>query len=308
MNKNLFLLRSLLFVPGHNEKLIDSAAKSIADALLFDLEDSVQPPSNKALARKLIVQKLENKKFKRFNKFVRLNDIQTEYFLQDVLELTRTCIDGFLLSKTNTKEDIIYLDNLLGSIERERGMPSNTFCIIPILESAQSIVNINEIAKSSTRIIALGFGSEDFVSDIKGVRDINTNISIDYPRKMVPIVARTNNLEAIDAAYIKVHDLEGLESHLSTGKVLGYSGMWVLHPKQNEMVNTIYSPTKQELDDSKEFLRLYNKANKLNKGVAIIEGKFVGPPLVTKSNDIIARSEMIQEKENLKHTKEWKKL
>lgn len=301
MNNDLIVLRSLMFVPGHNEKLIDSAAKSNADALLFDLEDSVQPPSNKPLARTLIVEKLKDKKFKRFYKFVRLNEIETEYFLQDVLQLTEAPIDGFLLSKTNTKEDIIYLDNLLTSIERERNIELNTFKIIPILESAASIVNINEIATASKRNIAIGFGSEDYVSDIKGVRDFDTNLSIEYPRSLVPIVARAHNLEAIDAAYIKVHDLEGLETHLNIGKTLGYSGMWVLHPKQNDAVNSVYSPTKQEYEDAKEFLRLYKEAQKLNKGVAIIEGKFVGPPLITKSNDIIARIELIEERENLKN-------
>jgi citrate lyase subunit beta/citryl-CoA lyase len=294
------VLRSLMFVPGHNEKLIDSACNSNADALLFDLEDSVQPPSNKPLARKLIIKKLEDKRFDHFYKFVRLNEIDSEYFLQDVLQLTHAPIDGFLLSKTNTEEDIIYLDHLLSSIERERGLEVGKFSIIPILESAASILNINEIATASKRNVALGFGSEDYVSDIKGVRDFNTKLSIQYPRSLVPIVARANKLEAIDAAYIKVHDLEGLEEHLDIGKILGYSGMWVLHPKQNDLVNKIYSPTKQEFEDAKEFLRLYKEAQRLNKGVAIIEGKFVGPPLITKSNDVISRMELIEKREKVK--------
>jgi citrate lyase subunit beta/citryl-CoA lyase len=294
MKNNLLLLRSMMFVPGHNEKHIESAAKCTADALIFDLEDSVQPSSNKALARTLIVKSLSDPKFNRFQKFVRLNEIETEFFLQDVLQVTEANIDGFLLSKTNTKEDVQYLDNLLTSIERERNLEIGKFSIIPILESALSIVNINEIATCSSRIIALGFGSEDYVSDIQGVRDFNTNISISFPRSLVPIVARAHKMEAIDAAYIKVHDLDGLEKHLETGKILGYSGMWVLHPKQNDMVNEVFSPTTQEYKDSKNFLRLYAEAHKINKGVAIIEGKFVGPPLITKSNDIIAKVKLIE--------------
>lgn len=285
-----------MFVPGHNEKLIESSAKCTADALIFDLEDSVQPSSNKALARKLIVKSLSDSKFNRFQKFVRLNEIETEYFLQDILQVTEANIDGFLLSKTNTKEEIQYLDNLLTSIERERNLEIGKFSIIPILESALSIVNINEIATSSSRIIALGFGSEDYVSDIQGVRDFDTNISISYPRSLVPIVARAHKMEAIDAAYIKVHDLEGLEKHLETGKILGYSGMWVLHPKQNDLVNKVFSPTTQEYEDSQDFLRLYSEVQKINKGVAIIEGKFVGPPLITKSKNIIARVELIEKR------------
>ena len=294
MKNNLLLLRSLMFVPGHNKRLIESSAKSTADALIFDLEDSVQPFTNKDLARKLIVKSLSDSKFNRFQKFVRLNEIETEFFLQDVLQVTEANIDGFLLSKTNTKEDIQYLDNLLTSIERERNLEIGKFSIIPILESAQSIVNINEIASCSSRIIALGFGSEDYVSDIQGVRDFDTNISISFPRSLVPIVSRAHKMEAIDAAYIKVHDLEGLEKHTEIGKILGYGGMWVLHPKQNDIVNQVFSPTNQEYEDAKIFLRLYAEAQKINKGVAIIDGKFVGPPLITKSNDIIARVELIE--------------
>lgn len=299
MKGKLQLLRSMMFVPGHNEKLIDSAAKSDADVLIFDLEDSVQPSSNKIIAREVIIKRSKEKQFDHFQKFVRLNEIETEFFLQDVLQVTEGNIDGFLLSKTNTKEDVQYLDNLLTSIEKERGLDMGKFSIIPILESAQSIVNINEIAVSSNRIIALGFGSEDYVSDIKGVRDFQTNLSITFPRQLVPIVARAHGLEAIDAAYIKVHDLAGLENHLEIGKILGYGGMWILHPKQNELANRAFSPTEQEYKDSVEFLRLYEEAKKINKGVAIIEGKFVGPPLITKSKDMIARYEMIQERKQL---------
>lgn len=296
MKGNIHLLRSMMFVPGHNEKLMESAAKSTADALIFDLEDSVQPASNKLIARKIIAEKTNEEKFDRFRKFVRLNEIETEFFLQDVLQVTHGKIDGFLLSKTNTKEDIQYLDSLLTSIEKERQLPVGKFSIIPILESAQSIVNINEIAISSKRIIALGFGSEDYVSDIQGIRDFETNLSISFPRSLVSIVARANGLEAIDAAYIKVHDLEGLERHLQIGKILGYGGMWILHPKQNELANRIFSPTEKEYADAVEFLRLYEEAKKINKGVAIIEGKFVGPPLITKSKDIIARVELINKR------------
>jgi len=297
MSKAMKLIRSLQFVPGHNQKLIDSASNSSADYLLFDLEDSVQPAENKIKARKVIIENLKDSRFDKFEKYIRLNEIETEFFLQDVLQLTTASVQGFLLSKTNKADDVKYLASLLSSIEIERGIEPNTFRILPILESAQSIVNINEIAQASSRIVALGFGSEDYVSDLQGVRDFDSNKSINYARELVPIVARAHGLEAIDAAYIKVHDLKGLAIHTNEGKVLGYSGMWVLHPKQNENVNATYSPTIEEFEESKEFLRLYEAANKINKGVAIIEGKFVGPPLITKANDIIQKMEMIKKKD-----------
>jgi citrate lyase subunit beta/citryl-CoA lyase len=289
------LLRSLQFVPGNNLRLINSAKKSNADMLIFDLEDSVQPENNKILARDIIKKNLKNRDFDKYLKFVRLNEISTKFFLQDVIELAQAPIDGFLLSKTNTADDVKYLHSLLDSLEIE-GKIKRQINIIPILESALSIVNINEIAVASDRIIALGYGSEDFVSDIQGVRDFHTNVSIDYGRKLVPIVARARGLEAIDAAYIHVHDLEKLEVHVNEGKILGYSGMWVLHPKQNEIVNRVYSPTEQEYNEAIEFLELYEEAKRQNKGVAIVNGKFVGPPLVTKANEIIRKMELIKSK------------
>lgn len=276
-----------MFVPGHNEKLLKSASKSTADAILFDVEDSVQPPANKLIARKLVVEYSHMEEYDRFSKFVRLNEINTEFFLQDVIQLTEAKIDGFLLSKTDTPENVIYLDNLLTSLERDRKLPQGHFKIIPILETTKSIVNVKEISKSSNRIIAIGFGSEDFVSDLQGIRDFDTNVSLFTPRSYVAIVARSFGLEAIDAAYIKIHDLEGLEKHLEVGKTLGYGGMWILHPKQNSLANLKYAPTKEEYEEAKSTLLLYDEAIKQNKGVAIINGKFIGPPLVIKANSII---------------------
>jgi citrate lyase subunit beta / citryl-CoA lyase len=293
MNEKQYLMRSLMFVPGHNEKLLNSAAKSDADVLLLDIEDSV-PPLNKPLARSIIKLYVEQKTFPNHPVFVRLNELSSGYLLQDVLELAIDAIDGFLLSKTNTTQDVEFLDRLLSEIEITSGFQLGKFKIIPILETAASIINANEIAKTSKRIIAIGFGSEDFVSDLGGIRDFDTNVSIFSPRTWVAMVARTHHIIPIDAAYIKVHDLEGLEAHLKVGKTLGYEGMWILHPKQNELSNTYYSPTVSEINEAYEILELSKEANNISKGVAIINGKFIGPPLVVKANNIIKRMELIE--------------
>jgi citrate lyase subunit beta / citryl-CoA lyase len=203
-----------------------------------------------------------------------------------------------LLSKTNTESDVVFLDKLLETIELEKGFSVGKFKIIPILETAASIINSNEIAKSSNRIVSIGFGSEDFVSDIEGIRDFDTNMSINCPRAWLAMVARANKLIPIDAAYIKVHDLIGLEEHLKIGRTFGYAGMWVLHPKQNEIVNKYYSPTVDEIEEAYEILELAAEANSQNKGVAIINGKFIGPPLVLKAKNIIRKKELIDLRNN----------
>jgi citrate lyase subunit beta/citryl-CoA lyase len=299
MYKEQFIMRSLMFVPGHNEKLLQSAANSTADVLLLDVEDSVLPAENKKDARKIIKSYVQNGTFSKHRVFVRINEIKSGFLLQDILQLTIEGITGFLLSKTNSASDIVFLDKLLETIELERELQVGYFKLIPILETAASIINANEIAQSSERIIAIGFGSEDFVSDIEGIRDFDSNTSIFSPRAWVAMVARMHNLIPIDAAYIKVHDSEGLEAHLKVGRTFGYAGMWVLHPSQIELVNRYYSPSKVEIEEAQEILSLAEEANKLGKGVAIINGKFIGPPLVVKANKIIARVKLIELKRRL---------
>lgn len=295
MEKEKYLMRSLMFVPGHNEKLIQSAAKSDADVILLDVEDSVMPYSNKQIARETIKKYVSDGTFKNFDVFIRINELASGLLLQDILQCTIEGVTGFLFSKTYTKYDIVFLDKLLESIERERGFPVGKFKIIPILETASSIVYADEIATSSKRVVAIGFGSEDFVSDIEGIRDFGANTSIYSPRAWVAMVARTHNLIPIDAAYIHVHDLPGLEEHLKVGKTLGYAGMWILHPKQNELANKYFAPTPEEIKEAYDILELSKEAERAGKGVAIINGKFIGPPFVVKANRIIERVKLIEQ-------------
>lgn len=285
--------KSLLFVPGHNKDFHIKSSKSNADCILLDLEDSVYPENNKLLARKIILESLNENLFKNHKVFIRINDQTSDYFFQDVSQLSSDMIDGFLLPKTQTAGDVIFFDKLLSIIERDKNLEIGKLKIIPILETAQSIVNADEIAKSSTRIIALGFGSEDFVSDISGIRDFGEDNSIFYPRAKVAIVARANDLIPIDAAYINVHDNLGIEKHLTKGKTLGYEAMWVLNPKQVDIVNRFYSPADEEIANAKKILNLYEQAGANNQGVAIIDGVFIGPPLVIKAKKILERAKLL---------------
>lgn len=292
MKRNTLLMRTLMFVPGHNHKLQQSAAKSDADVILLDIEDSVHP-IDKQLARDTIKQSVSEGLFGNTPVYIRLNDRQSGFHLQDVIQTAIPGITGFLYPKTDTAADILFFDKFLETVELEKSIPVGTFKVIPILETASSVVNANEIAKSSERIVAIGFGSEDFVSDIEGIRDFEEAQSIFTPRAWVAMVARANNLVPIDAAYIKIHDDEGLEKHVLMGKKLGYAGMWTIHPKQNACPNRHYAPSQEEIDQAREILRLNDEAQKLRKGVAIINGSFIGPPLVVKANYVLERANLI---------------
>jgi len=290
------VMRSLMFVPGHNERLLASAAKSEADVLLLDLEDSVQPEYNKALARQTILEWVLAGKFANYHIFPRVNDRESGHLLNDVYTLTVDGIDGFMYPKSKKGDDIYFFDKLLETIEYEKKIPIGTFKIIPLIETAAAVLNAQDICRASKRVIAIAFGCEDFVSDLEGLHDPEGQ-SIYVPRALIALAARANGIIPIDTVHINVHDLEDLEKNLILAKNLGFEGMLVLHPKEIELVHKYFSPTEEEYKNAVEMLNLFEESQKENKGVAIKDGKFIGPPLVIAAKKIIHRANLIKNRQ-----------
>ena len=288
-----YLMRSLMFVPGHNERLLNSASRSQADVLLLDLEDSVRPEFNKQIARDTIEKYVTAGKFKNYHVFPRVNDRESGFLLKDVHQLTIPGVTGFMYPKAHTGEDIYFFDKLLETIEYEKGITLGTFKIIALIETTAGVLNAQDICKASDRVVALAFGCEDFVTDLQGVHDPD-GLSIFTPRTMIAMAARANQVIPIDTVHIKVHDLIDLEKNLAVASKLGFEGMLVLNPKELPLVHEYFSPTPEQIADAKEMLVLYEEAKKNNQGVAVKNGKFIGPPMVEMAKNILLKQELIE--------------
>ena len=293
MNKNKYLLRTMMFVPGHNGKLLKKAANTDADALVLDLEDSCKPDSNKLLGRKVIKETVETGIFGKFSIFVRINPRGTGFLFEDVSELTIGGIEGFLYPMAKSRGDIIFFSNLLTEIELSKGFEPGLFKIFPVIETSGGVLNAREICTASERVVALGFGSEDFTTDLQSIRD-EEGKSIFSPRAMIVFAARAEGVIPIDTPHINIHDIKGLEEHCIAAKTLGFGGMQIIHPKEIETVHRIYSPTPEEVEEAREMIRLSDEAEKEGRGVVVMNGKFVGPPLVKRAKKIIEGAELIE--------------
>ena len=290
-----YILRSLMFVPGHNERLLQSASRSDADVLLLDIEDSVLPEINKQKARDLIVKYVSENLFKKHLVFPRVNDRESGHLLKDVMQLTIEGVDGFVYPKAKRGEDIYFFDKLLETIEYEKKIPIGTFKIISLIETAAAVLNAQEIASASQRVIALAFGCEDFITDLEGIHD-HEGLSIFTPRTMIVMACRATGVIPVDTVHINVHDLEDLDKNLILARKLGFEGMLVLHPKEIPLVHKYFSPTEEDLNSAKEMIRLSKIAESENKGVAVFNNKFVGPPMLKTAEKILKRQEKIFKK------------
>ncbi|RAV30983.1 HpcH/HpaI aldolase/citrate lyase family protein [Sinomicrobium soli] len=290
-----YLMRSLMFVPAHSDKLMQSATKANADILLFDIEDSVQPVENKQVARDKVIEYVSQGKFKGRVIFPRINDRESGQLLKDVTQLTIPGIEGFMYPKAKRGEDIYFFCKLLETIEYEKGVPKGTFKIIPLIETASAVLNAEEISRASPRVVAIAYGSEDFITDLEGIHD-KEHLSLFTPRAMIAMAARAAKIIPIDTVHVRVKDLEDLEKNLILSQKLGFEGMLVLNPKEIPLVHKYYSPSQEEVENSREILKSDEEARKSGVGVAIINGKFIGPPFVLKAQKILKKHQSIVKK------------
>lgn len=191
-------------------------------------------------------------------------------------------------------EDIYFFGKLLETIEFEKGLPLHTFKIIALIETPGAVMNIQEIcAACPERLIAVAFGCEDFMTELGGQHDEQSQ-SIFTARALIAMGAKAHDVIPIDTVHIQVHDLEDLERNLKIGRKLGFEGMLVLNPKELPLVHKYYSPSKEEVSWAKEMLNLSEEAVSMGKGVAVKDNKFIGPPMVKMAKKILHKHDLIE--------------
>lgn len=290
-----YLLRSLMYVPAHNQKLLDSATRRDADVLLLDLEDSV-PVFDKQQARDNIKEFVKRDDLNGKLIFPRVNDRESGELLKDLMQLTIEGVHGFLYPKSTKGEDIYFVGKLLETIEYEKHIPVGTFKLMALIETAGAVVNIKDICVACpNRLVAVVFGCEDYVTNTQGKHD-DAGKSIFYARNAIVNAARFAGIAPIDTVHIKVHDLEDLEKEVILGKELGFEGMSVLNPKELPIIHKYYTPTEDEVAWANEMVELAEEAIHEGKGVAVKDNKFIGPPMVKMAMKILAKHEMISKK------------
>lgn len=286
-----FVARTLLFTAAHNEQYLNKAFTSDADVIVLDLEDAV-PPSKKEEARNTIVQLLNSDRVDNRPIFVRINPMETGDTLKDLDTVADARLYGFVYPKACSARDMEVFDAQLSLKEKNLGITPGHFKIIALLETPEAILNAYAIAKSSQRMVALLFGSEDFLADIEGEHG-EEGRSIQTPRHIISMAARAAGIVPIDTPYVNIGDVEGLKRHLKQAKELGFEGMLVMTPKEIELVKKNYTPSEQEIAKAKEIIQLAEETHEANRGISVKKGMFISPPTVSRAIKLLARKEKI---------------
>lgn len=265
------LLRSLLFVPGNNSRFLEKAKSLQADIVCFDLEDSV-PVEEKKSARNLIKNALKNRSEYNSEIYVRTNSPASGMIPDDLQEIIQLGIDGIVIPKVNTPNEIKKIEKTMLGLEKKRKL--KPIELMASIESTEGVVNAYSIASCSKRVSALIFGVFDLLNDL-GIEYTKKAEGAVYSRIKIPVDARAAGKYAIDAIWQDLDDVEGLEQDSFTAKNLGYVGKSIIHPNQINVVHKVFYPTPLEIDWARKVINAYDLAKKNKKGATTVDGKMI---------------------------------
>ena len=270
------MFRSLLFIPGNNERFLKKSTSLHPDILCFDLEDSV-PSNEKEAARRLVAAQLASQEEDKLSPiYVRINSVDSGMIDGDLESVIGNELDGIVLPKIGTSKEVMQVIDKIHMIASKRKLTPR-IQIIPSIETAKGVVNANSIASAHEDVVALVFGVFDYLYDMDIDTEYDESISYNYARSKIPVDAKAAGIDALDGIWQKVSDLDGLAKDATVAKNLGYSGKTLIHPSHINPVHDIFRPTKKQIEWAKKVLAsLQDSIEKGNrKGAILLDGKMI---------------------------------
>jgi len=273
------MYRTLLFAPGSRPELLAKAQLGDADAMIFDLEDSV-PLNAKDEARKNIADALAVGLKKPM--FLRISNPRAGDFIADLQVLANASslvnVAGVVLPKADDAEDIQAVAKALKDVESKHNMQEGTLSILPLIETCLGLRNGFDIAKASTRVIGMALASAeqgDFMVDLGG-RWTPRSLALAYPRSKLVVDARAAGVQwLVDGVFMNLKDTDMLREECLIARELGFVGKMAIHPTQVDVMHTVFSPSELEVAYARGLIAAFRDGEARGVGAVKYEGMMV---------------------------------
>lgn len=276
------LCRSVLYIPGSNERALEKAKGLGVDAIIFDLEDAVSP-SGKETAREKLAAQLATGDYGHRTRIVRINALDTPWGQDDARAVAVMPCDAVLLPKTESRSHVEAL------IELVPGKP--VWCMI---ETPSSIFRAIEIAETPA-VEGLVLGTNDLAKDI-GCATGGDRIALMTALQTCLMAARAAGIVCVDGVYNAFKDDEGLTAECEQGRALGMDGKTLIHPAQIDIANRIFAPSEAQIEVASRQIQAFEAAEARGEGVAVVDGSIVENLHVETARAVLAKAEAINER------------
>jgi malyl-CoA/(S)-citramalyl-CoA lyase len=304
------LNRCQLFGPGSRESLFEKMAKSAADVVNLDLEDSVAP-DDKDRARQNIIQAIGDIDWGDKTLSVRINGLDTPFWYRDVVDLLEQAgdrLDQIMIPKAGSASDIYAVDALVTAVERAKGRAKRIDFEV-IIESAAGICHVEEIAASSPRMQAISLGAADFAASMgmatTGIGGTQENYYMirdgqkywpdpwHWAQTAIVAACRTHGLLPVDGPFGDFSDADGFIAQARRSATLGMVGKWAIHPSQVTLANEVFSPSDAAVTEAREILAAMEKAKAEGAGATVYKGRLVDIASIKQAEVIVRQAELI---------------
>jgi citrate lyase subunit beta/citryl-CoA lyase len=260
--------RSVLYMPGANERALEKAKGIPADALIFDLEDAVSPDA-KPEARDRVCAAYAAGGYGLREVVIRVNGLDTEWGADDLRAAAKAGPDAVLVPKISSAAEIAEVERHLEAA----GAPETTR-IWAMLETPAGIFDAREIATASERLTVLVMGTNDIAKELRAAQ-VPGRQPLQHALSTCLLAARLAGKVILDGVYNDIKDEAGFEAECVQGAAMGFDGKTLIHPSQVEPCNRVFAPSEAEVAAAREIIAGFEAAQAEGKGVVTVNGRMV---------------------------------
>lgn len=277
-------LRSFLFVPAADERLVESAASKACDAVILDLEDGTHA-SRKEAARQGLPARYARLSSTGKAIAVRVNgDLLT--VADDLRAAVLPGLDMLVLPKVEHARDVQILAHAVAALEAQRGMAPGLIRFLLQIETAGALPRLHEIAAAHPRVFGMMLGSEDFSLDC-GAQPTEDTLLL--PSMMVLHAARAARIQPIGfiASIAALGSVEAFRAVLDRARGLGFRGAVVVHPKFVDAINDCYTATPEQIDAAQRIVSAFEAADCAGQGAVRVGEQMIDKPIYLRATAVL---------------------
>lgn len=278
--------RSVLYMPGANDKALEKAKGLACDSIIFDTEDSVAPDM-KPIAREKVAAAVASGGYGHRELTIRVNSADTEWHEDDLRSAAQAGPAGIVVPKVNSAADVAAVERIIESA----GVPDHTR-LWAMLETPAAIENAVEVATSSERLEVLVMGTNDMAKELRAAL-VEGRSPLMWGLARCVNAARYAGKVILDGVYNDVRNLEGFAAECTQGAEMGFDGKTIIHPSQVDPCNAAYSPSAEEIEYSRRVIEAWDAALAQDKGVVTVDGKMIENLHVDNARRVLATADAI---------------
>jgi citrate lyase subunit beta / citryl-CoA lyase len=282
--------RSVLYMPGSNARALEKARSLDADVLILDLEDAVAP-AQKVHAREQVLAAVKEGGYGRRELVVRVNAFDTEWGRHDIEAFARAPISALCLPKVESAAEIHAVVQVLQQAGADPSLK-----LWAMAETPRGILAVAEIAGAHPRMDGIVLGTSDLAKDLR-VPHTPQRLGMLTSLGMCVLAARAHGIDVFDGVHLDLDDEQGLLRACEQGVELGFDGKTLIHPKQIDVTNQVFSPSDETLARAEKIRLAWEVAEAEGKGVVLVDGRLVESLHVEEAVRVLAMAKQIAERD-----------